>query len=81
MIAITTKYHGPTETRGARIVATAHDGAKKVRTWAYDHSISATQNHHAAAMAWVIDNRPEWCIWAEGLGAPGTAVSIAGPVA
>lgn len=78
MLAITTKYHGPTNTRGARIVATAHDGTTKRYTFAYDHSLSATQNHHSAAMCWVITHRPDWSIVAEGLGAPGTAVTIAG---
>lgn len=30
MKAIVTKYHGPTETRGARIVATDQDGNRKM---------------------------------------------------
>lgn len=79
MIAITTRYHGPTNTRGARIVATAHDGSER-RTYsrAYDHAVSAQRNHHAAAVSWVVAHRPEWSIAGEGLGAPGIVVHLAG---
>lgn len=79
MIAITTKYHCPNYGRGARIIATAHDGATTRRvTVAYDHGLSATANHHAAAVAWVVTHRPAWSITGEGLGAPGTVVHLAG---
>lgn len=79
MIAITTKYRGATDTRGARILATAHDGATTRRvTVAWDHALSAADNHHAAAVAWVVTHRPAWSITGEGLGAPGTVVHLAG---
>lgn len=79
MIAITTKYHGPTNTRGSRTIATAHAGGATRRvTVAWDHTLSATANHHAAAVAWVVTHRPGLLIVAEGLGAPGTAVHLAG---
>jgi len=44
MFAITTKYHGPTNTRGSRISATVQDGSgwKKRVSVAYDHSLPAT---------------------------------------
>jgi len=81
MIAITTTFRGPTDTRGSRIIATAHDGATTRRvTVAWDHSLSATANHHAAAVAWVVAHRPAWSIVGEGLGAPGTVVHLAGLV-
>lgn len=79
MIAITTRYHGPTDTRGSRITATAHDGAATRRvTVAWDYALSAAANHHAAAVAWVAAHRPAWSISGEGLGAPGTVVHLAG---
>jgi len=46
--AITTKYHGPTNTRGSRISATAQAGRITI---AYDHALDDTQNHAAAACA------------------------------
>ena len=50
MQAIRTQYKGPTDTRGARIVATSRYG----RTVAsYNHTMSAGENHAAAAAAHV----------------------------
>lgn len=49
MKAITTKYHGPTDTRGSRISATDGDGNRV--TLPYDHSLSLGRNHDAAALA------------------------------
>lgn len=46
--AITTKYIGPTNTRGARIVAKAQAGRLVVP---YDHSLEVSANHAAAARA------------------------------
>lgn len=46
--AIVTKYHGPTNLRGSRIVARSQAGAKIV---SYDHSLNAEDNHKAAAKA------------------------------
>lgn len=47
MKAILTKYHGPTNTRGARISATDGDGNRV--TVPYDHA--ARDPHDAAALA------------------------------
>lgn len=44
--AITTRYSGPTNTRGARINARAWAGRCSV---AYDHRLNPEQNHAAAA--------------------------------
>jgi len=46
--AIVTRYHGPTNTRGSRIVARTRHFRVVV---AYDHSLSLTQNHLRAADA------------------------------
>jgi hypothetical protein len=46
---ITTRYHGPTETRGSRIVATAAAGPRRRFTMAYDYSLDPAGNHDAAA--------------------------------
>lgn len=48
MQAIATKYHGPTNTRGARISATAHAGRIFVP---YDHALNSEENHAQAALA------------------------------
>jgi hypothetical protein len=48
MQAIRTRYHGPTNTRGSRISATCQAGRITV---AYDHGLSESGNHRAAAMA------------------------------
>ncbi len=48
MKSIETKYHGPTNFKGARFTAT--DGDNRV-TVGYDHALNADENHKAAAMA------------------------------
>jgi hypothetical protein len=48
--AITTKYLGPTNSRGARIKATGSFGRVTVP---YDHALSAFENHRAAANAFM----------------------------
>ena len=47
--AITTKYHGPTDTRGSRISARAEPGRIYVP---YDHALDIAENHAAAAHAY-----------------------------
>jgi len=48
MVAIETKYVGPRDVRGSRIVATSGSGARVVVS--YDDGLSSEQNHrHAAA--------------------------------
>ena len=46
--AITTKYLGPTDFRGARIKATAQAGSITI---AWDHGLDPVDNHAAAAAA------------------------------
>jgi hypothetical protein len=48
MPAIVTTYRGPTETQGSRICASC-EGRRL--TVSYDHSLSESQNHWAAARA------------------------------
>lgn len=43
---IVTKYHGPTNTRGSRVIATAY--GKRV-TFPWDHAEDAHMNHAMAA--------------------------------
>lgn len=47
-VTITTRYSGPTDTRGSRIVATGHG---RQLTVPYDYALNATGNHEAAALA------------------------------
>lgn len=46
--AIVTAYHGPTNSKGARITASAEAGRK---TLSYDHAVSCAENHKRAARA------------------------------
>jgi hypothetical protein len=50
---ITTKYHGPTDTKGSRISATTTGGKRKFYAW--DHALNVDQNHIKAAMCMAID--------------------------
>ena len=52
MHAITTKYIGPSDTKGSRIKATwrRYDGHKMQVTVGYDDALSQRDNHAAAAM-------------------------------
>lgn len=49
MQTIITKYHGPTNTKGARLKAAATGGIK--RFYPYKHELSAMENHARAARA------------------------------
>lgn len=49
MIAIQTKYLGPTNTKGTRIKA--HDGRGNQITVSRDYSVNADENHRLAAIA------------------------------
>jgi hypothetical protein len=49
--AITTKYLGPTNTRGARIKATADAGSITIP---WDHELNAVKNHYAVASAFAL---------------------------
>ena len=50
MQAITLRYHGPTNTLGSRISATAECG-RVVTGW--DYALGQTENYHAAALAFL----------------------------
>lgn len=47
MFCITTKYLGPTNTRGSRIVAKCRLGKRAIP---YDSTLSSRANHHRAAV-------------------------------
>lgn len=49
MKAITTKHHGPTETKGSRISASDMDGNRVIIR--YNHTLDARGNHKQAALA------------------------------
>lgn len=46
---ITTKYHGPTNTRQARVMATTSSGIRL--PFIYDHALNRNKNHNEAAKA------------------------------
>ena len=46
--AITTKYHGPTDHRGSRVIARAEAGSI---VWSWDHALDIQENHTKAAEA------------------------------
>lgn len=48
--AIRTRFAGPTNYRGSRVIADAGDSASRV-TLSWDHSLNSEQNHAAAAIA------------------------------
>ena len=53
--AIRTRYHGPTDTRGSRFIAT--NGKNRV-TVTYDYHLDPTENHSAAAQAFLDKHNP-----------------------
>lgn len=67
MQTIITKFYGPTNTRGSRIVAKCWNGKKTV---SYDHSLNADANHKAAADELIADLKErtgiDWTIVAVG---------------
>ena len=80
MIAITTRYAGPTDTRGSRVVATCHtpEGKRLTRARSYDHSTGTSENLHAGAVALMVEIDPNYSVVAEAWGAPGSLVTIVG---
>lgn len=51
---IETRYHGPTDTKGARISAQSNEGYRGERvTLPYDHVANQESNHEAAAQRWL----------------------------
>jgi hypothetical protein len=44
---ISTKYHGPTDRRGARVSATSASGHRVILAW--NHALNSDENHIASA--------------------------------
>lgn len=66
--AIETKFYGPTNSSGSRIVAKAWAGSVKVH---YNHALNADQNHLQAAKA--LADKMDWRgLWIGGGGAKGS---------
>jgi hypothetical protein len=60
--AITTKFHGPTDSRGARVSARAAAGRKTV---SWDYASNSQQNHATAAQA--LAEKLNWSgVWVSG---------------
>lgn len=55
MQAITTKYAGPTNSRGGRIIASAAAGRMTI---SWDHALGVYENHRAAAHAFA--KKKDW---------------------
>lgn len=55
----TTKYLGPTNTRGARVKA-RHEATGKTATLAWDYALEARENH-ARVAAVLLGREPEFC--------------------
>lgn len=66
MRTCTTKYLGPTDTRGSRVRA-RHNATRKVATVSWDHAQDSFENH-ADAAARVLGRRPEWSSSVDGGG-------------
>tara|TARA_Y100001973_G_scaffold82021_1_gene121107 strand:+ start:1859 stop:2119 length:261 start_codon:yes stop_codon:yes gene_type:complete len=50
---ITTRYRGPTNTLGSRIIVTDnHSDARRI-TVSWDHALNTAENHAHAAQAWL----------------------------
>jgi len=56
LAAITTRFHGPAGSKGARITARSKSGRV---TLSYDHGRTADENHSGAAME--LARRHGWC--------------------
>jgi hypothetical protein len=54
--SISTKYHGPTNTRGSKVIATSASGHRLSLEW--DDALNNDENHTAAAMA--LANKLQW---------------------
>lgn len=65
--AISTKYHGPGNVRGARVSAMC-DAGKVTLSW--DHSKNVEQNHSAAALA--LCEKLQWDVVLQGGGIKGS---------
>jgi hypothetical protein len=50
---VETRYAGPTETKGSRVLVSFVGSRKGSRTYAWRHALTASQNHLAAAVEWL----------------------------
>ena len=57
MVAILTKFIGPTNFRGSRVKAFTSSGHRIIVPW--DHALGVEENHDAAAIA--LCRKMEWC--------------------
>jgi hypothetical protein len=74
--AIVTKFHGPTNHRGARVKATADAGSVTV---SWDYALGIAENHLAAAVA--LANKHGWPTNLVGGSLPGSGYVFAYPAA
>lgn len=58
MVAIVTKYLGPTDHKGTRILVKSEAGKVSRITVSWDHALDVEANHHAAAQEYV--RRNDW---------------------
>jgi len=59
--SIRTRYHGPTNTKQSRISVICYgysDGKRKRLFVNYDHDLTGSENHAAAAQAWLDKHNP-----------------------
>jgi len=72
MQAVTTKYLGPTNTRGSRVKATCQAGSVTI---GWDDALNSDQNHNAAALTLI--EKWGWCgKWLEGQLTDGSHVYV-----
>lgn len=59
MITLTTKFCGPTNTKGSRIAVTCQHGKTRLMLVSWDYSLNPSQNHEKAVQWWIKKNYPE----------------------
>ena len=67
--AVTTRYAGPTNSRGARVIARSVAGTKAI---AWNYALSPYQNHDAAALS--VAREQELMVWTSDEDAPSAAL-------
>jgi hypothetical protein len=56
-VAVVTKFHGPTNTKGARVSASTGMMRSHRLYHHWDHELSAFENHRAVAMAFIQERK------------------------
>lgn len=77
MLAITTTYRGPTDTRGSRILASC--SGRRILV-GYESALGVEENHLAAAREFLRRHLPKHSINLSGYSKPGVFQHIAEPV-